>query len=129
MDLSKDPYADVTVRVVPPVDVATVTLLGEGDAVYYGTENRIRAPAAHSAIGGGRRDARGPGLGAAVVKGLGKKKWVLTLGLFLVGSTIAFITKSTLAEFTMFATLLLGTFGAADVTDKKLNGGKYDSAE
>lgn len=63
------------------------------------------------------------------MKALGKKKWVLTVGLFLVGSTIAFLTNSSLAEFTMFATLLLGTFGATDVTDKKLNGGKYDSAE
>lgn len=59
------------------------------------------------------------------MKGLGKKKWVLTIGLFLVGSTIAFITHASLAEYTMFATLLLGTFGAADVTDKKLNGGTY----
>lgn len=60
------------------------------------------------------------------MKGLGKKKWVLTVGLFAVGTIIALLTKASLAEWTMFATLLLGTFGAADVTDKKLNGGTYD---
>lgn len=63
------------------------------------------------------------------MKGFGKKKWVLTLGLFVVGTAIALLTKATLTEWAMFSTLLLGTFGAADVTDKKLNGGKYDSAE
>lgn len=60
------------------------------------------------------------------MKNFGKKKWVLTVGLFTVGSIVAFLTNASLAEYTMFATLLLGTFGAADVTDKKLNGGTYD---
>lgn len=60
------------------------------------------------------------------LKGLGKKKWVLTLALFVVGTAIAFLREASLAEYTMFATLLLGTFGAADVTDKKLNGGTYN---
>lgn len=61
-----------------------------------------------------------------MVKSLRKKKWTLTIGLFAVGSVIAFLTDASLESWTMFATALLGTFGAADVADKKLNGGTYD---
>ena len=59
------------------------------------------------------------------MKGLAKKKWLLTVGLFAVGTFIALYTHATLGEWTMFGTFLLGTFGIADVTDKKLNGGAY----
>lgn len=55
-----------------------------------------------------------------------KRKYALTMALFVVGATIAFVTKASLGEWTAFATMLLGTFAAADVTDKKLNGGTYD---
>ena len=60
------------------------------------------------------------------LKGLGKKKWVLTLALFGVGAAIALLTGATLESWTMFTMALLGTFGAADVADKKLNGGAYN---
>jgi hypothetical protein len=55
-----------------------------------------------------------------------KRKYALTLGLFVMGAVIALYTKASLGEWTAFATMLLGTFAAADVTDKKLNGGTYD---
>ena len=60
------------------------------------------------------------------MKGFGKKKWMLTLALFVVGAAIAFLTGASLEAWTMFAMALLGTFGAADVADKKLNGGAYN---
>lgn len=59
------------------------------------------------------------------MKGFGKKKWMLTVGLFVVGAAIALMTGASLEAWTMFAMGLLGTFGAADVADKKLNGGTY----
>lgn len=51
-----------------------------------------------------------------------RKKYVLTLLVFTGGLVIALIDRSSLGEYTAFATLLLATHHAADVTDKKLNG-------
>jgi hypothetical protein len=58
---------------------------------------------------------------------LQKKKWALTLFCTLVGTGIAVVTKADLAAWGAFSLLMIGVFGVADVTDKKLNGGKYDS--
>ena len=56
-----------------------------------------------------------------------KKKWTLTLYCVLVGTVIAFMTSATLGAWGIFALSMIGAFGAADVTDKKLNGGTYDT--
>lgn len=49
-----------------------------------------------------------------------RKKFTVTLLLFVAGTALAYVMKATLPEYTMFATLLLGTFGAADLVDKKM---------
>ena len=54
-----------------------------------------------------------------------KKKFSLILLLWASGTTIAFVTSASLGEYTAFATLLGSLFAAADVADKKLNGGNY----
>lgn len=54
-----------------------------------------------------------------------RKKYILTLCVFCAGTTIAVLSDASLGEYTAFATMLLGTFGMADVADKKLNGGQY----
>lgn len=53
-----------------------------------------------------------------------RKKYVLTWATFLGGMTIGLLTGATLGEYTAFSTMILGVFVAADVTDKKLNGGQ-----
>lgn len=55
-----------------------------------------------------------------------KKKYALTWFLTLVGTAIAFMTGAGLGEWAAFTTLILATFSAADVADKKLNGGNYN---
>jgi hypothetical protein len=59
---------------------------------------------------------------------LNKKKWLLTVAIFVCGTVLAFTADGTsLGEYTAFGAFLIGVFGAADVMDKKLNGGEYDS--
>ena len=58
-----------------------------------------------------------------------RKKFVLTLMVFVTGTVIAFTTDASLGEYTMFAATILATFGAADVADKKFNGGVYDERQ
>lgn len=58
---------------------------------------------------------------------MSKKKYALSLAIFVVGSALAFKTGAGLGEYTAFATMLLGTFALADVADKKLNGGSYSA--
>jgi len=57
---------------------------------------------------------------------LNKKKWFLTVFCTLVGTVIAFLTGATLGQWATFSLAMIGAFGAADVADKRLNGGKYD---
>ena len=49
-----------------------------------------------------------------------RKKYTLALLIFAAGTTIAFVNQSSLGEYTGFATLILGVFGAADLVDKKV---------
>ncbi len=49
-----------------------------------------------------------------------RKKYTLALLLFAAGTYLAWHTGATLTEYSMFASLLLGIFGAADVAEKKL---------
>ena len=49
-----------------------------------------------------------------------RKKYTLALLIFVAGTVLAFVNKSSLGEYTGFATLLLGVFGAADLVDKKV---------
>ena len=58
-----------------------------------------------------------------------KRKFALTVFITFVGSIIAFTTGTSLNDWTFFSMAIIGTFGAADVADKKLNGGKYDERE
>lgn len=58
-----------------------------------------------------------------------KRKFALTVFCALIASIIAFTTGASLNDWTFFTTFVIGTFGAADVADKKLNGGKYDERE
>ena len=44
---------------------------------------------------------------------------------YVSGTIMAFLNSSTLGEYTAFAAIIVGIFGAADVTDKKLNNGSY----
>ncbi len=55
-----------------------------------------------------------------------RKKFGLTVAVFLAGTAIAIIEGSSLGEYTAFAMAILATFGASDVLDKKYNGGGYD---
>ena len=58
--------------------------------------------------------------------GLAKKKWALTVYCTLVGTVIAILNAATLGAWSLFALSMIGAFGAADVADKKLNGGSYN---
>lgn len=58
-----------------------------------------------------------------------RKKYTLTIAVFLTGTILAFATNASLGEYTYFAAVLLSTFGAADVADKKFNGGVYDGRQ
>lgn len=49
-----------------------------------------------------------------------KKKYTLALLLWAAGSVLAFMTKATLSEYTMFAGTVLTIFGIADVSEKKV---------
>ena len=49
------------------------------------------------------------------------RKLVLTYAVFTVGCAIAFIKGATLGEYTAFAAIILAAYGAANVTDKRLN--------
>lgn len=49
-----------------------------------------------------------------------RKKFALTLLLWASGTALAFHVGSGLGEYTAYATLLLGIFGAADLVDKKI---------
>jgi len=51
-----------------------------------------------------------------------RKKYQLTLLVFAMGVFIAYRTNSDLGAWTLFGTFILGTFAAADVADKRLNG-------
>ena len=52
------------------------------------------------------------------------RKLILTYIVFIVGCVIAFMKGATLGEYTAFATIVLAAYGASNITDKKLNGGK-----
>ena len=49
-----------------------------------------------------------------------RKKFVLTILLWASGTVLAFTVNSSLGEYTAYATLLLGIFGASDLVDKKV---------
>jgi hypothetical protein len=51
-----------------------------------------------------------------------RKKYQLTLLVFAVGVYIAWRSNADLGAWTLFGTFVLGTFAAADVADKRLNG-------
>lgn len=61
--------------------------------------------------------------------GLMKRKYALTVFCTVMGAFVAFRTNATLGEWTVFAMAIIGTFGAADVADKKLNGGTYSEKD
>lgn len=60
---------------------------------------------------------------------LRKKKWSLTVYCTLVGTILAFVTGATIGAWSLFALAMIGAFGSADVADKKLNGGMYDTTD
>lgn len=49
-----------------------------------------------------------------------RKKYTLAIMLYLSGTTMAFIFEWSATEYTAFAALLLGIFGAQDLVDKKM---------
>lgn len=49
-----------------------------------------------------------------------RKKFTLTLLLWASGTALAFYTDAGLGAYTAFATLLLASFGTADLVDKKV---------
>lgn len=49
-----------------------------------------------------------------------RKKFTLTLLIYVAGTALAFHAGSGLGEYTAFATLLLGVFGSQDLVDKKM---------
>lgn len=49
-----------------------------------------------------------------------RKKYALTLLIFVTGTVLAFKLGSSLGEYTAFCTLLLGVFGTQDLVDKKV---------
>jgi hypothetical protein len=49
-----------------------------------------------------------------------RKKYTLTLLIFVFGSALSWKLGSSLGEYTAFATLLLGVFGTQDLVDKKV---------
>ena len=56
-----------------------------------------------------------------------RKKYSMAWAVFLVGAVLVFTSPASLGAWTAFGTVLLGVFCGADVADKKLNGGSYDS--
>ena len=58
-----------------------------------------------------------------------RKKFTLTLMVFVAGTVLAFTTGASLGAYTAFVTVVLAVFGTADVADKKLNGGVYDGRQ
>lgn len=54
-----------------------------------------------------------------------KKKYALAWAIFAVGAVLVFVAPTQLGGWTTFGVTMLGTFAAADVADKKLNGGTY----
>jgi len=50
-----------------------------------------------------------------------RKKYTLTLLIFVVGSALALKAGSSLGEYTAFSVMLLGVFGAQDLVDKKIS--------
>ena len=52
-----------------------------------------------------------------------RKKFTLTLMVFVVGSVLAFTTEASLGAYTAFAMSGLASFGIAAAADQKLNGG------
>ena len=48
-----------------------------------------------------------------------RKKYTLTLLLWVSGTALAFYTDATLLQYTAFATLLLTSFGVQDLVDKE----------
>ena len=55
-----------------------------------------------------------------------KKKYTLALLFWASGTWLAFDVEAGLGEYTAFTAIVCGLFKAADVADKRLNGGKYD---
>ena len=55
-----------------------------------------------------------------------KKKYTMAWAAFLVGAVLVFTNLPALGAWTAFSVTILGVFSAADVADKKLNGGSYD---
>ena len=49
-----------------------------------------------------------------------RKKFTLTLLLWVSGTALAFHTHADLGSYTAYATLLLAIFGASDLVDKKV---------
>jgi hypothetical protein len=59
-----------------------------------------------------------------------KKKYMMAWAVFVVGAyETVFNGAASLGQWTAFGTMILAVFSAADVADKKLNGGKYDSRD
>jgi hypothetical protein len=58
--------------------------------------------------------------------GIMKRKHGIAVFCTLFGAFVAIKSGASLTEWTVFAAAMVGTFGAADVADKKLNGGTYD---
>ena len=54
-----------------------------------------------------------------------KKKYTMAWAVFLVGAYVAVTGDASLGDWNAFGVILLSAFAAADVADKKLNGGKY----
>ena len=54
-----------------------------------------------------------------------RKKYTLALLFWATGTLLAFKVDAGLGEYTAFAAIICGLFKAADVTDKRLNGGQY----
>lgn len=47
-----------------------------------------------------------------------RKKYTLAMLMFLAGTALAFITKATLGDYTLFCGTVLAIFGTADLVDK-----------
>ena len=50
-----------------------------------------------------------------------RKKFALTLLIWASGTVLAFATLASLGEYTAFSVMLLGSFAAADLVDKKVS--------
>ena len=49
-----------------------------------------------------------------------RKKYALTLLIWVSGTALAFTSSAALGEYTAFSVILLGVFGASDLVDKKV---------